>query len=100
MAMITKKMKKNGFISFQEFKKKSLSNPSVKKAYDALEFDFQIIRALIDARSKKNLTQQELARKIGVEQSALARFESGKVDPRLTFLKKVTSGLGLKLIVR
>ena len=49
---------------------------------------------------KKKLNQRELAKKIGVTQSALARFESGKVDPRLTFLKKVTAGLGLKLVVK
>jgi ribosome-binding protein aMBF1 (putative translation factor) len=81
-------------------KKKLLRDPDTKKAYDALDFEFQIITALIKARANKKLTQQQLADKIGVAQSALARFESGRVNPRLDFLKKVASGLGLKLMVK
>ncbi|MBI3305826.1 helix-turn-helix transcriptional regulator [Candidatus Nomurabacteria bacterium] len=88
------------YITLADLKKEAFKRPGVKKAYDDLEFEFRIIRALIDARSKKNLTQKELAQKIGVDQSALARFESGRINPTLSFLQKVTSGLGLKLIVK
>ena len=77
-----------------------MSDPETKKAYDDLEFEFQIITALIKARAKKNLTQEQLANKIGIAQSALARFESGRTNPTLSFLKKVTFGLGLKLTVK
>ena len=52
------------------------------------------------ARAQKNLTQRELAEKIGVKQSALARFESGRTNPILGFLKKVVSGLGLSVTVK
>lgn len=83
----------------RQFKAELLKEPSRKKAYDELEFEFKIIDALIDARIKKNLTQKELAGKIGVAQSALARFESGRTNPTLSFLKKVTTGLGLKITV-
>lgn len=88
------------YITLADLKKEAFKRPGVKKAYDDLEFEFQIIRALIDARSKKNLTQKELAQKIGVDQSALARFESGRINPTLSFLQKITSGLGLKLLVK
>jgi len=92
--------KKNNFVSYSKFKSKLLNDPEVKKTYDDLEFEFQVIRALIDARVKKNMTQKKLAQKIGVAQSALARFESGRVNPTLSFLKKVTGGLGLKLTIK
>jgi predicted transcriptional regulator len=46
------------------------------------------------------MTQKKLAEKIGVAQSALARFESGNINPTLSFLQKITSGLGLKLLVK
>lgn len=92
--------KQNQFIPYSEFKKELLKKPGVKKAYDDLEFKYQIIRALIDARSKKNLTQKELAQKISIDQSALARFESGRINPTLLFLQRITSGLGLKLMVK
>ena len=92
--------KQNQFIPYSEFKKELLKKPGVKKAYDDLGFKYQIIGALIDARSKKNLTQKKLAGKIGVDQSALARFESGRINPTLSFIQKITSGLGLKLVVK
>lgn len=83
-----------------QFKKEVFKRPGVRKAYAEMQPEFQIIRSLALVRMKKKMNQRELAKKIGVTQSALARFESGKVDPRLTFLKKVISGLGLKLVVR
>ena len=77
-----------------------LKVPANKKVYDDLEVEFAIYNALVRARIEKKLTQRELARKIGVAQSALARFESGRTNPTLSFLKKVTVGLGLKLTVK
>lgn len=76
-----------------------IKDPRRRKAYEELEFEFKIYEALIVARIEKKLTQREFARRIGVAQSALARFESGRTNPTLSFLKKVTVGLGLKLSV-
>ena len=86
--------------TFKQFEKELLQDPATKKAYDDLEVEFAIYNALVRARIQKKLTQKELARKIGVAQSALARFESGRTNPTLSFLKKVTTGLGLKLSVK
>lgn len=85
---------------FARLERKWMKDPEYRKAYNDLAFEFEIIKALIRARAHKRLTQRELARKIGVAQSALARFESGRVNPTLSFLKKVTTGLGLKLLVK
>lgn len=93
-------MKKIQFTTHTEFKKELMKNPEFKKIHDQYNFEFEIIKALIRARAHKNLTQKELADKIGVEQSALARFESGRINPTLSFLKKVTHGLGLQLMVK
>ena len=98
--MKKQKLKPNNLIPWSKIKAEALKNPDVKKEYDALEFEFKIIEALIVARAKHKLTQRGLAKKIGVAQSALARFESGRVDPRISFVKKVTEGLGLKLMVK
>src|SRR3989344_4300159 len=94
------KKEKVTIIPFSQIKRELLRDPETKKAYDALEFEFAIIKALIRTRATKRLTQRELAQKIGVAQSALARFESGRTNPTLSFLKKVTVGLGLKLMVK
>lgn len=84
----------------KQFHEELMKSPGRKKAYEDLEFEFKLYEALIVARVEKKLTQRELAQKIGVAQSALARFESGRTNPTLSFLKKVTVGLGLKLTVK
>ena len=61
---------------------------------------FAIIRKLALARAQKGMSQRKLAKKIGVTQSALARFETGNTNPTLSFIQKITSGLGLKLVVK
>lgn len=76
-----------------------LSDPAKKKVYDSLEVEFKIYNALVKARIEKKLTQKQLAQKLGIAQSALARFESGRTNPTLSFLQKITSGLGLKITV-
>lgn len=94
------KKEKITLIPFSKIRRELLSDPKVRKAYDELEFEFEIIKAIIRVRAQKKITQRELAQKIGVAQSALARFESGRTNPTLSFLKKVTVGLGLKLSVK
>ena len=79
--------------------KEFLKDPAKKKAYDSLEVEFAIYSALVRARIQKKLTQKQLASKLGIAQSALARFESGRTNPTLSFLQKITSGLGLKLTI-
>lgn len=83
-----------------DFKRELFKRPGAKKIYEEMQPEFRIIQALAFARMKKGMTQRKLAAKIGITQSALARFESGNVNPTLSFLKKVTAGLGLKLVVR
>lgn len=86
--------------TLKQFKKEAFKRQSVKKVYHELQPELQIIRSIAISRTKKGISQRTLAKKIGITQSALARFESGKINPTLSFLRKVTSGLGLQLLVR
>ena len=86
--------------TLEQFKKEAFKRPRVKQAYLEMQPEVQIIRALIISRNKKGMSQRKLAQKIGVPQSALARFETGRINPTLSFLQKVTKGLGLKLLVK
>ncbi|OHA24687.1 MAG: hypothetical protein A3B11_00710 [Candidatus Taylorbacteria bacterium RIFCSPLOWO2_01_FULL_44_26] len=85
--------------TFKQSMVEFLSDPAKKKVYDSLEVEFKIYNALVKARIEKKLTQKQLAQKLGIAQSALARFESGRTNPTLSFLQKITSGLGLKITV-
>lgn len=83
--------------TYPQFKREVLKNEKVRLAYKALEPKFEVITALIKRRLEKGLTQQELAKRVGTKQSAIARLESGTYNPSLDFLKKVTEALDARL---
>ena len=83
--------------SFSDLKKKWLSDPKLRKAYDDLEEEFRLIESVIEKRLEKGLTQKQLAQKMGTKQSAISRLESGNYNPSFGFLKKVARALGVKL---
>ena len=86
--------------NWQELKKEILSDPEAQKAYDDLEFEFSLYRLIIEKRIKEGLTQKELAERMGTKQTAISRFESGNYNPTLSFLKKLTEALGVKLEIK
>ena len=88
---------KNNVNTWSEFKKELLSNPVVKNEYDALEDEFALIEALISARVSKKMTQKELAEKVGMKQTAIARLESGESNPTYLTLSKIAKVLGKKV---
>jgi len=85
--------------TYSKFKKEILKNQKVRVAYHALGPEFEIITSLIKRRLEKGFTQQELAERVGTQQLAIARLESGSYNPSLDFLKKVTHALDAKLRV-
>jgi len=83
--------------SFTQFKKELLRNKKVKKAYDDLAPEFELIKLLIQKRIDEKITQKELARRIGTKQSAIARFESGSYNPSLTWVRSVAHALDARI---
>jgi ribosome-binding protein aMBF1 (putative translation factor) len=79
--------------SFAEWRK----DPEYVAAYDALEDEFALANALIGARNSANLTQEELAIRMGTSQSAIARLESGRTMPSTRTLRKLAEATGTKL---
>ena len=75
--------------TFTQFKKEAMKRPGVRKAMKETDIEFQLIEAIVKKRAQKKLTQKELAEEIGVTQSALARFESGRSNPTLSFISDV-----------
>ena len=84
-------------MTFKEDLKERLKDPEFAKEYKALEPEYEIIRQVILSRSEQNITQKELADRIGIKQSNISRLESGNYNPSLEFLKKVASGLGKEI---
>lgn len=82
---------------FDEFKEELLSDPRVKKEYDALGPEYDIIQAMIDARVKQNITQKELSERTGITQADISRIERGTRNPSLAMMKRIAAGLGMQL---
>lgn len=79
--------------SFAKWRKK----PSYVAAYDALNDEFAVAEALIDARTKAKLRQADVARRMKTSQTAVARLESGRGNPSLKTLQKFAKATGTKL---
>lgn len=54
-------------------------------------------RALVAARRAANLTQHEVAERMGVGQSAVAKFESGRRSPRLETIERYLVAVEAKI---
>jgi len=72
-------------------------DPKYVKAYDALEDEFALAAALIDARSKAGLSQEQVAKKMETSQPAVARLEGGKANPSLDTLRRFAKATGTRL---
>lgn len=77
-----------------------LKDPDYRREYDALEEEFSLASALIEARSRAGLTQEELASRMNTSQSAIARMESGKVLPSSRTLQRLASATGTRLRIQ
>ena len=94
-------MKKIKLHNYEKLHKKHLTNPAFKRAWDESEAEDRLIRALIDARLNKKMSQKRLAEKIGTKQSAVSRFESGKVkNPTISSLYDMARALGVRIVVK
>jgi ribosome-binding protein aMBF1 (putative translation factor) len=79
--------------SFAEWRK----DPNYVEAYDALEDEFSLAAALIEARARAGLTQQQLADRMHTTQAVIARLESGRVKPSTRTLQRLAAATGMRL---
>lgn len=83
--------------SYNELKQQLLQNEDVKEEYDRLEPEYQVVRAIVEARQEQHLTQKELAEKTGIDRSDISKLENGSANPSLRTLKRLADGLGMQL---
>ncbi len=74
-----------------------MRRPGYAAAYKALEGEFALATALISARARANLTQEQLAARMGTTQTVIARLESGRVKPSTRTLERLAQATGSRL---
>lgn len=83
--------------NFRETLNEQLQDPAFKKEYDDLEPEFQIIRAMMDARKEMGLTQKQLSELTGIAQADISKIENGNANPSLKTLQRLAAAMGKKV---
>ena len=81
----------------KDLQREWMKKPGYRAAYEALEEDLQLVRSLIEARSRAGLSQTELARRMKTSQSYVARIEGGEVQPSTAALTRFAEATGSRL---
>jgi ribosome-binding protein aMBF1 (putative translation factor) len=84
-------------ILVDELHQKWLENPEYRAEYQALEEEFSLASALIAARARAGLTQEQVATRMNTTQAVVARLESGRVKPSTRTLERFARATGTRL---
>jgi len=77
-----------------------MKDPEFRKEWEAREPERNLMRAILDARIKRKMTQAEIAKRAGTTQSAIARFEAGNTNPTLGFATRLSRAVGARLEIK
>jgi transcriptional regulator with XRE-family HTH domain len=77
-----------------------MSDLEVRAGYDKARLAFELGEQVRSLREACGMSQQELARRAGTSQPAIARLEAGGVDPRLETLHRLGLALDADLVLR
>lgn len=74
--------------------KEKMKDPEFRKAWEELEPEFEVERALIELRIKAKQTQRKLADKLDTKQAYISRVERGGVSPTVNYIARMADALG------
>lgn len=83
--------------NFKDFLNEQLKDPELKAEYDALEPEYAIMCAIIEARNAMGLTKQQLSERTGIAQCDISKLERGNANPSLRTLQRLAKGMGMRL---
>ncbi|HCA21119.1 MAG TPA: transcriptional regulator [Lachnospiraceae bacterium] len=81
----------------QELTDELMKDPEFRKEYEAIQPELEIKRAILEARIRSGLTQNELSEKTGISQADISRLENGTRNPSLALLKRLADAMNSTL---
>lgn len=85
----------------EEFLWKALKRKDFGEAYQELADEYALVSELLEARARAGLTQEEVAKSIGMTKGAVSRLEAaGKHPPSVATLKSYARALGCEVEIR
>lgn len=86
--------------TLEMYKEEQMQNPEFAKEYAAIQPELEVIRAIIEARTARNLTQKQLAERTGIHQSDISKLENGTRNPSVNLLRRLADGLDMQLLIQ
>ncbi len=83
--------------TLKQYKTEQMTDPKFAKAYTELQPELDVIRSIIDARTKANISQKELSLRTGIAQTEISRLENGYRNPSVKLLQRLAAGMGMNL---
>jgi ribosome-binding protein aMBF1 (putative translation factor) len=72
------------------------ADPEFRDVWDRSAFAREVAVRIVGYRADRGLTQAQLARAVGMQQSVIARLERGEQPPSLATLARITAGTGIE----
>jgi HTH-type transcriptional regulator/antitoxin HipB len=72
------------------------ADPDDRAAHAEVSAEMDLAFAMAEARHRAQLSQSEVARRIGTSQAMVARWETGKVAPTVTSLRRCAEATGAR----
>ncbi len=85
--------------TLKEYKREQMKNPEFVEAYEEIQPEMSVIRAMIDARLSRGMTQKELAEATGIAQGEISKLENGTRNPSIKLLQRLAEGMDMTLSV-
>jgi len=85
--------------TLREYRETRTLRGDAKRAYDAARREMGVGYLILQARASADLSQAELAARIGTSQPTIARWESGKQLPSVRSLMRIAEATGFELNV-
>lgn len=88
----------NKKLDFKTFKEVAFQDEKFRTEYEALRPEFELIEKFIRARKKAHCSQEELAKRLKMQQPSIARLErGGYTSTSITTLSHIADTLGYSL---
>jgi transcriptional regulator with XRE-family HTH domain len=84
---------------WRELRAERRNDPAYSAAYARARHAYEIGRKVRELRVARQMTQAELAARMGSRQSVIARLELGGAEPRLDTLERVAQALDAALVL-
>lgn len=92
-------MNEKNWIDSEELLARDLQKPEIRREYERLALASAVSLEIVRYRAKHHLSQTALAKRLGMNQSAIARLEAAEHNPSFETLCRLSSALGIEFLV-